>query len=99
MGEKYIKIENLSVSKNLLNFINSELIPGIKIKKKKFWRDFSKYVHELAPKNKELLEVREKLQKKIDDWNKHKRYAKINKKQYEKFLKNWLYKTKVQISK
>ena len=45
MSEKYIKIENLSVSKNLLNFINSELLPGIKIKKKKFWRDFSKYVH------------------------------------------------------
>ena len=87
MSEKYIKVENLSISKNLLNFVNSELLPGIKIKKRNFWKGFSKYVHELAPKNKELLEVREKFQKKIDDWNKHKRYAKINKKQYEKFLK------------
>jgi len=87
MSEKYIKIENLSVSKNLLNFINSEVLPGIKIKKKKFWKGFSKYIHELSPKNKELLEIREKLQKKIDDWNKHRRHIKINKKQYEKFLK------------
>ena len=76
----------------MLNFVNSELLPGIKIKKKNFWKGFSKYVHELAPKNKELLEVREKFQKKIDDWNKHKRYAKINKKQYEKFLKKIGYK-------
>jgi len=48
MSEKYIKIENLSVSKNLLNFINSEVLPGIKIKKKKFWKGFSKYIHELS---------------------------------------------------
>ena len=40
MSEKYIKIENLSVSKNLLNFINSELLPGIKIKKKKILEGF-----------------------------------------------------------
>ena len=36
MAEKYIKIENLSVSEELLNFINNELLPGTKIKKKNF---------------------------------------------------------------
>ena len=35
MSEKYIKIENLSVSEVLYNFINKDLIPGTKIKEKK----------------------------------------------------------------
>ena len=36
MKEKYIKIQNLSVSEILYNFINEELIPGTKIDQKKF---------------------------------------------------------------
>ena len=62
MAEKYIKIENLSVSENLLNFVNNELLPGTKTKKKNFWNQFDKCIHELAPKNKRLLELREDLQ-------------------------------------
>ena len=87
MKEKYIKINNLSISKKLLNFINKELLPGTKIKKENFWKGFSNIVHQLAPKNKELLEKREKLQKKIDAWHKDKKGKKINKKKYIKFLK------------
>ena len=64
MKEKYIKINNLSISKKLLNFVDKELLPGTKINKKKFWNGFNKFVHELSPKNKELLESREKIQKK-----------------------------------
>ena len=87
MKEKYIKIKNLSVSEKLLNFVNDELLPETKIKKELFWNGFDKYVHELAPKNKQLLEIREKLQKKIDDWHKDRKGKKINIKKYEEFLK------------
>ena len=52
MKEKYVKIKNLSVSKDLAIFINNELLPGVKINKEKFWKDFDKCIHELAPKNK-----------------------------------------------
>jgi malate synthase len=86
MKEKYIKIKNLSVSKKLLNFVNEELLPGTKIKKELFWNGFDKYIHELAPKNKKLLEIREKLQKKIDDWHKDRKGEKINTKKYKDFL-------------
>ena len=70
MKEKYKIINNLSVSESLLNFVNNELLTGTKIKKENFWKRFDKYVHELAHKNKELLEIREKLQKNgvIADW-------------------------------
>ena len=87
MKENYIKIKNLSISEKLLYFVNNELLPGTKIKKEIFWDKFDKSVHELAEKNKNLLEIREKLQKKIDDWHKNKKGEKINIKKYEEFLK------------
>ena len=87
MKEKYKTINNLSVSESLLNFVNNELLTGTKIKKENFWKGFDKYVHELAHKNKELLEIREKLQKKIDDWHKDRRGEKFDVKKYTKFLK------------
>ena len=78
MKENYIKINNLSVSKKLYRFVNTELLPGTKIKKKNFWNGFDKSVHELAPKNRKLLEFRERLQKKIDEWHRQKKIKKIN---------------------
>ena len=87
MKEKYKIINNLSVSESLLNFVNNELLTRTKIKKENFWKGFDKYVHELAHKNKELLEIREKLQKKIDDWHKDRRGEKFDAKKYTKFLK------------
>ncbi len=95
MAEKYQKIGNLSVSKILLNFINQELLPGLKISKKKFWHEFDETVHNLAPRNKELLEIREKLQKKIDNWHKEEKNKQINNKKYESFLKKIGYIKKV----
>ena len=47
MKEKYLKIENLSISENLLNFINNEVLPGTKISEKRFWKGFDVSVHEL----------------------------------------------------
>ena len=68
--EEYIEIKNLSISENLYKFINDELLPGSKISSTNFWNDFSSSVHELAKKNKELLEIREDLQNKIDNFHK-----------------------------
>ena len=86
--EEYKKIKNLSVSIKLFNFINKELLPGSKIKKDIFWNGFDKFLHELTPKNKQLLEFREKLQKQIDDWHKIKKEERFNLNKYTNFLKN-----------
>ena len=66
MKERYLKIENLSVSENLANFINKELLPKTRISKEKFWKGFNECIHDLAPKNIKLLQKRERLQKAID---------------------------------
>ena len=86
MKEKYIKIKNLSISDKLLNFVNNELLPGTEIKKENFWDGFDKCVHELAPKNKALLEIREKLQSSIDSWHKDKKNEEFDNKEYKQFL-------------
>ena len=63
--EKFIKTCDLSVSNVLLSFVNKELLPGTGISSNQFWKGFSKTVHDLSPKNKRLLETREKIQKSI----------------------------------
>ncbi len=87
MSEKYIKIENLSVSEILYKFVNEELIPGTDIDQKNFWKGFDRTLHDLAPKNKELLKVREKIQMEIDKWHIENSILDFNQNEYEKFLK------------
>jgi malate synthase len=87
MKKKYTKINNLSVSDELLNFINNELLKDTKISPEKFWLGFDKAVHELTPKNKELIQIREDLQKKIDGWHIKNKGNEINLDKYKKFLK------------
>ena len=64
MQEKYININSLRVSENLSKFISDELLKDIDISVEKFWLGFEKSVNELAPRNKELINFREDLQKK-----------------------------------
>jgi malate synthase len=87
MKEKYTKINNLSISNKLLDFVNNELLKDTKISPEKFWFGFDKTVHSLAPRNKELIKIREDLQKKIDEWHIQNKGNKINLEEYKKFLK------------
>ena len=88
MREKFIKINNLSVDKILADFIDNELLLGTNISPKKFWDGFDKVVHELAPKNRELLEIRETIQKEIDLWHKKNNFEEFNIEDYKNFLKD-----------
>jgi malate synthase len=87
MKNLYTKINNLSISNELLEFVNNELLKDTKILPKKFWLEFDVAVHELATKNKELLRIREDLQKNIDTWHIKNRGNAINLGEYKKFLK------------
>ncbi len=88
MKINYQTVNNLKISSELLKFVNEELLKDTDISSEKFWTGFDKYVHELAPKNKELLKIREDLQKKIDDWHIKNKGQEININDYKKFLKN-----------
>ena len=86
MQEKYININSLKVSENLSKFISEELLKNIDISPEKFWLGFEKAVNELAPKNKELINLREDLQGKIDKWHIKNKSNEFNLDEYKKFL-------------
>jgi malate synthase len=86
MQEKYINVNNLKVSEKLHNFVNDELLKDTEISPDSFWDGFDKVVHELAPKNKELLNIRDQLQKQIDEWHIKNKGNEINIDEYKKFL-------------
>ena len=77
MAKKYISQGQLSIASELLDFVNNELLPGTNVTKEDFWSGLDKYAHELAQKNRKLLEFRENLQKKIDIWHKDRKGKKI----------------------
>ena len=81
----------LKISSKLFDFINNEAIPGTGVKIEEFWNNFEKTVHELAPINKNLIEKRENIQNKINDWHKQNAGKELNKKEYTKFLKSISY--------
>ncbi len=87
MSDSFIKINTLSVSKNLADFVKNELLIGLDVKEKDFWDGFDKSINELAPINKKLLEVRETLQSEIDLWLKKNRNGEFNHQEYKNFLK------------
>ena len=78
----------LKINSTLLEFINNEVIPGTKVNADEFWTKFSKVVHDLAPLNKKLIEKRENIQKKIDNWHKANKGEQFNKNEYINFLKS-----------
>ena len=87
MKSKYHSVNNLKVSEELLLFVNNELFNGTNILPEKFWKDFDKAVHELSPKNKELIDFRETLQKKIDKWHVDNKGKDIQIEKYKNFLR------------
>ena len=81
----------LKINTKLLDFVNNEIIPGINIKSEEFWASFGKIVHELTPINMKLIQKREDIQKKIDEWHKKNKGKDLNKKEYLDFLKSISY--------
>tara|TARA_B100001027_G_scaffold216656_1_gene193697 strand:+ start:1942 stop:4110 length:2169 start_codon:yes stop_codon:yes gene_type:complete len=88
MVSKYHSVNRLKVSEELFFFVNTELLEGTNISSEEFWKGFDETIHELATKNKELIQIREKLQKKIDKWHIDNKDKEIKIDEYKKFLKD-----------
>ncbi|MFJ4067661.1 malate synthase G [Pseudomonas sp. NPDC089996] len=59
----------LKVAPTLQRFIEDEVLPGTGIDAASFWQGFSSLVHDLAPRNRELLVERDRLQHALDTWH------------------------------
>ena len=84
---EYINHGSLKVSKELDDLINKKVCVGIDLEPENFWVSFERIIEEFTPRNRALLDKREDLQKKIDDWHLANKGKPIDKAEYKNFLK------------
>ncbi|MGB7182245.1 MAG: malate synthase G [Burkholderiaceae bacterium] len=76
----------LQVESSLFDMLEKEALPGSGVSSDKFWKGFSALIHDLSPKNRELLAVRDSMQSKIDDWHTARRGQSHDAVAYKAFL-------------
>jgi len=81
-----LTIDGLTIDKGLYDFITDEAMPGTGVDAKDFWPAFSAIVHDLAPKNRDLLAKRDALQEKLDAWYRDHRESGYEMPEYKAFL-------------
>ena len=70
-----IEMHGLQVDRKLADFIEGHAIVGTGVDVDAFWAGLSGIVHDLGPRNRALLEMREDIQEQIDQWHKANRGA------------------------
>ena len=93
MSDNYIAKGSLSVSIQLDEFLTSEVLPGLNITAEHFWHSLEVIIQEFGPRNRELLELRESMQQKIDDWHLSNKEKTHDFESYKSFLKEINYLT------
>jgi malate synthase len=63
-----VSVAGLQVAKILYDFVVHEVMPGTGIESPSFWVGLDRIIHQFAPLNRALLQRRDELQKKIDEW-------------------------------
>ncbi|UDL95024.1 malate synthase G [Lichenihabitans sp. PAMC28606] len=59
----------LSVANELYAFLDAKVLPGLGVQAAQFWTGFASLIKALAPRNRELLAVRDDLQARIDAYH------------------------------
>ena len=69
MANERVTAVGLSISRVLFDFVNQEVIPGINMTPYGFWGGVEKILTEFSSANSALLQKRDDLQAKIDQWH------------------------------
>ena len=81
-----IRRGGLQIAAPLFHLLEDEIAPGTGIEPAAFWQGLEAIVNELAPRNRELLEVRDRMQAQIDTWHREHPGADYDRAAYRAFL-------------
>ena len=66
---EYVNRAGIEVDPALADFIETEILNALEKDADAFWQGFASLLGNFAPRNRRLLQTREELQAKIDDWH------------------------------
>jgi len=81
-----VQTGGLQVAEGLYNFITDEAIPGTGLSADTFWAAMNSIIHDLAPRNRELLAKRDHIQAQIDQWHLDRKGQAFDLNAYKAFL-------------
>ena len=82
----YIESNGIRIDTALHSFISDSVLAPLAMDADAFWAGFASLLERFAPLNRDLLEKREELQAKIDDWHRVRKGQPFNAMEYRTFL-------------
>ncbi|MGU3391298.1 malate synthase G [Sphingomonas sp. M1A8_2b] len=87
MIDSYQNRAGLKIAASLVDFIETQALPGTGLEAPSFWQGVSDIYGRFAPENAALLAVRDDLQAKIDAWHEARAGKPIDQPEYQAFLR------------
>ena len=81
-----IEIDQLKIDEGLYRLVQDEIAPGTGVDADAFWTSLGEIVADLAPKNRALLDKRDALQQRIEEWYLSTKDEPVEPNEYEDFL-------------
>ena len=86
--EKRVTIGSLSIDPALEALVREEIMPELGLNAEDFWNSFSQILNDLTPRNRELLEKRDRIQQQIDEWHLNRKEKPHDPQAYQEFLRS-----------
>lgn len=81
-----VKVHSLQIDRVLYDFVNDEVLPGTHIDQNEYWLGVESIINDLSPENQRLLQKRNELQSKIDQWHRNQQGKSFDIDAYKTFL-------------
>jgi malate synthase len=81
-----IALGKLQIARVLYEFVTAEALPGTGVEAERFWRDFEALIEAMGPRNAQLLQRRDQLQRQIDAWHRAHPGPAFDRGHYRQFL-------------
>src|SRR4051812_3700426 len=83
-----VEIAGLKVAKVLHDFIQQEALKGASVDPETFWSGLAGLIRTFAPRDRELLKIRDEIQAKVDEYHRTRTGRPLDMAEYERFLRD-----------